>query len=61
MVDKIRYARDRLGAGRILFGTDMDIISPAFGLGMIRGADITDDERRMILYENAARMFGLDA
>jgi len=60
-VDKIRYARDRLGVERIVFGTDMDIINPAFGRGMILGADITADEKRLILYDNAVRMFGLDA
>ncbi len=61
VADKIRYARDKLGIERIVFGTDMDIINPGFGLGMILGADISDEERHMILYENAVRLFGLDA
>lgn len=56
---KIRYARDKLGTGRILFGTDMDLINPAFGLGMILGADISDEDRRMILHDNAVALFGL--
>lgn len=59
IADKVRYARDRLGIERIVFGTDMDIINPAFGLGMILGADLSDEERALILYDNALTLFGL--
>ena len=55
--DKIKEAKARLGAERILFGTDMPLLHPAWALGMIESADITSREREMILYDNARQIW----
>ncbi len=54
----IETAVAELGAGRILFGTDLPDIDFWGNLGKVTGADITPDEKDMILYRNAARLFG---
>ena len=45
-----------LGADRVLFGSDYPIINPAYMLGTVLGADISDADRRNILHDNAARL-----
>jgi predicted TIM-barrel fold metal-dependent hydrolase len=45
-----------LGADRVLFGSDYPIINPAYTLGAVLGADISDEQRRQILYQNALRL-----
>jgi predicted TIM-barrel fold metal-dependent hydrolase len=50
---------ERVGAEKILFGTDIPFIDPAPGLGRMLAARIADDERRAILGLNARRVFGL--
>ena len=46
---------------RLLFGTDLPWFSPHHGIGAVLSADITDDDRRDILYRNAERLLGLTA
>ena len=50
---------ERVGAERILFGTDIPFIDPAPGLGRVLMARVSDDDRRSILGLNAQRVFGL--
>lgn len=57
--DKVRFAVDRLGPRRVLFGSDMTLLHPAFVLGMVMDADLTDSQRQAILYRNAKHVFGL--
>ena len=45
-----------IGAERVLFGSDYPIINPAYMLGTVLGADITETERQKILCDNAARL-----
>ncbi len=47
----------RVGAERILFGTDNPFIDPRPGLGRMLAARIKDDEKRLILGHNARRIF----
>ena len=54
---RIEDAVKALGADRVLFGSDYPVINPAYMLGTILGADITDADRRRILCENALRLF----
>ncbi len=54
----IETAVKELGAGRILFGTDLPDIDFWSNLGKIEGAEISQKQKRSILYENAARLFG---
>lgn len=56
---KIARAVERCGPQQIVFGTDMDLIDPAFMIGMYETAGLSDDEKRMIYYDNAAALFGL--
>lgn len=56
---KVRYALDRVGARQIVFGSDMDLIDPAFVLGMFREAQMTPEEERAVYYDNGARLLGV--
>jgi predicted TIM-barrel fold metal-dependent hydrolase len=55
----IRGAVDVVGPWRPLFGTDLNFIDPAFLLGGYADAAFTPDERQLIMYDNARRLFGL--
>lgn len=50
----------RYGADRVLFGTDYPMWSPLDERERFFALDLTDDERRMILSQNAVRVFGLN-
>jgi len=56
---KVRDTLDRIGPGQVVFGSDMDLIDPAFVMGMFEEADLTDAERRAVYYDNGARLLGL--
>ena len=47
----------QVGARRILFGTDANWIDPRTHLGRVLDADITTEEKRLILGGNAERLF----
>jgi uncharacterized protein len=48
----------KVGAGRILFGTDAGYLNPGGQLARIAFADISEADRRAILGGNAKRIFG---
>ncbi len=48
-----------LGADRVLFGTDYPVAYATSELERFLALDLTEDERRAILYDNAARFLGL--
>jgi predicted TIM-barrel fold metal-dependent hydrolase len=50
---------DRVGADKILFGTDIPFIDPRPGLGRMLCARISDDDKRRILGLNAKRIYDL--
>ena len=50
----------RLGTDRVMFGTDYPVKVYATELARFFAIDLTEDERRAILYDNAARFLGLD-
>lgn len=56
----IEMAVEELGAERIFFGTDLPDIDFWTNLGKVEGADITDEQKKLILYDNAARLIGGD-
>ncbi len=45
------------GADRVLFGEDLPWFDPMYGIGCVLGADIADEDKRKILYTNAASLF----
>jgi predicted TIM-barrel fold metal-dependent hydrolase len=47
------------GADRVLFGSDVPLMDPRTQLGKIITADIADDEKRLVLGENAKRLLKL--
>lgn len=48
-----------VGAERVIFGTDMPLIDPFFGLAKVTGADLTDEQKALILGGNLKRLLGL--
>ena len=44
-------------AARLLFGSDADLLSPRFMLGVYADASIPEDVAPLVYYENAARLF----
>jgi len=57
--DKVRRVIQTAGDERILFGSDLDLIHPAFIAGCYEEACLTQAEKEKILYRNASRIFGL--
>jgi predicted TIM-barrel fold metal-dependent hydrolase len=47
---------ERGASERMLFGTDLPWFSPLHGIGCVLSAEITDEDRRNILYRNAEKL-----
>jgi predicted TIM-barrel fold metal-dependent hydrolase len=65
----LRFAIDKIGAHRILFGTDwsatwrwISVPLPLYKLRLkvLDDAGLTEEERRMILWDNAVEVFKLE-
>jgi hypothetical protein len=54
-----RLVSDSVGAERILFGSDFPLLDQSRCLEAIREAPLSDDERRLVLGENARRLLRL--
>ncbi len=54
----IEWAVREVGAERVLFGTDTPLYHTAMQRARIDYADLTDNEKRLILRDNACRLFG---
>jgi predicted TIM-barrel fold metal-dependent hydrolase len=54
----IEWAVQSIGVERVLFGTDTPLYMTAMQRARIDHADLTDDQKRAILRENAMRVFG---
>ena len=52
----VRKAIDEVGADRVVYGTDLDLIIPAFVLGVYYEADMSPQEERLVMAENARRI-----
>ena len=57
---KVRDSIDIAGAEKAVFGSDMDLISPAFTMGLFEEAALTDADKELVFSENACRIFGLE-
>jgi predicted TIM-barrel fold metal-dependent hydrolase len=55
----IEWAVANAGAENILFGTDTPLYSASAHRARIDGAEITDDQKRLILRDNAERLLPL--
>ena len=58
-IDALPEMVRRVGAERIIWGTDNPFIDPRPGLGRVLLARLPDDEKRLILGLNAKRVFKL--
>jgi predicted TIM-barrel fold metal-dependent hydrolase len=47
-----------VGAERLLYGSDLTLLDPGYTLGLVTGAEIGEAEKRLILHDNAQRLFG---
>ncbi len=56
----IEWAADEVGPERILFGTDTPVYDVAMQRARINNAEISDQAKRLILRENALKLFDLD-
>lgn len=56
----IEYMTQNVGADRILIGSDVNWYDLSVAIGMVLGADISTEEKALILGENAARIFKID-
>lgn len=56
---KVEYAVQTCGVRQIVFGSDMDLLDPAFTLGQFEGAGLTEEQKQAVYYDNAARLLGL--
>ncbi len=53
----VEYLVAKVGADRILFGSDLTWIDPRTQLGMVLDAEISSSDKASILRENALRLF----
>lgn len=55
--DELDYVKETIGAERILLGTDLDIAPFLLKLGQLEDSNFTHEEREMVLYKNALKVF----
>jgi predicted TIM-barrel fold metal-dependent hydrolase len=55
----IRKAVDTIGPERVIFGSDMPAMHPTVELEKIEAAGLTEDEKQLVLCDNAKLMLGL--
>ena len=55
----VRRAIDAVGKEQVVLGTDLDLIVPAFALEIYYEADLSAEEDRLIMAENARRILDL--
>jgi predicted TIM-barrel fold metal-dependent hydrolase len=57
---KLEQAVEKLGAHRVVFGTNFPRLNAGVALGMLADATLSEADRRAILGGNAARLFQLN-
>lgn len=56
---RVEAALRLCGSRQIVFGSDMDLLDPAWTLGMFDGAGLSEEDREAIMRGNAARLLGI--
>ncbi|WP_166659361.1 amidohydrolase family protein [Labedaea rhizosphaerae] len=57
VLGEVTHAVATLGAERVVFGSDVPIRDPATALAKVLGAELTDEQRALVLQGNALRMY----
>ena len=55
-VERVEMAVKAVGAGRVLFGSDLPLLNPAVPIGLIEECDLSREEKDMILGVNMERL-----
>jgi uncharacterized protein len=56
--NKIKYAFEKVGPNRLVFGSNWPYADPALTIGLIEDADISDADKKRIFETNAMRLLG---
>jgi predicted TIM-barrel fold metal-dependent hydrolase len=54
---RLRDAIGAVGAERVLFGTDSTLFAPEYTLGAVEDMNVTPEELRLVMGENAKKLF----
>jgi len=57
--DAVRYAAERIGQRRVIFGSGAPLAHPVYALGMVRDAELSAGMKDRILQANACQIFGI--
>jgi uncharacterized protein len=57
VLGEVDHAVAVLGAERVLFGSDVPIRDPATALAKVFGAKLSEQDRRLVLHDNALRLY----
>ncbi len=60
-VRKIPAAIEAIGAHRLIFGSGLPVCDPMAFMGLLDDSNVRPNDRRRILYDNAVKLFGLEA
>lgn len=58
VLGEVDHAVAVLGAGRVLFGSDVPIRDPATASAKVLGSDLSEEDKRLVLHDNALRLYG---
>lgn len=56
---RVRGAVEIAGAGKVLFGSDVDLILPEFVLGAYQEAELSEEQAEKVFWSNAVKLFHL--
>jgi predicted TIM-barrel fold metal-dependent hydrolase len=59
--DRLEEGVGRIGAHRLLFGTNFPVLNPGVAHGMVADSRLSEADKNLILGGNAAKLFGLAA
>ncbi|WP_051426060.1 amidohydrolase family protein [Jiangella gansuensis] len=56
---RVRWVLDRIGAHRLMFGSDATLIDPSVTLAAVQAAELTPAEEELVMWRNAVDVFRL--
>ena len=57
VLGEVDHAVAILGADRVLFGSDAPLRDPATALAKVHGSELSEQDRRLVLHDNALRIY----